>query len=99
MKLKFDFNEVTVTEFGVGRDHGGDQTFVAVPVDADVQAALSEMAQATLDAMQREQDGPAQYEPSEKHAATEYLYLPLDDDLAASFRQLHEAAQLDIDAN
>jgi len=99
MKLKFDLDEVTVTEFGVGRDQGGEQTFVAVPVDADVQAALREMAQATLATMQKDEDGPAQYEPSEKHGATEYLYLPLDDDLAASVRKLHGSAQLDIEVN
>ena len=98
MKLDFDLGKVTVTEFGVGLDQGSDQAFVAMPVDADVQAALREMAQATLDAMQKDEDGPAQYEPSEKHGATEYLYLPLGDDLATSVRSLHKAAQLDIDA-
>ena len=99
MTLKFDLDEVTVTEFGVGQDQDGAQTFVAVPVDADVQAALREMVQATLDAMYRDEDGPVEYQPSEKHGATEYLYLPLGDDLAAAVRKLHEAAQLDIDSN
>ena len=98
MKLDFDLGKVNVTEFGVGLDQGGDQAFVAMPVDADIQAALREMAQATLGAMQKDADGPAQYEPSEKHGATEYLYLPLGNDLATSIRSLHEAAQLDIDA-
>ena len=74
MKLEFDLGNVTVTEFGVGRDDGDGQTFVAVPVDADVQGALREMVQATWDAMQRDEDGPAKYEPSEKHGSTEYLY-------------------------
>ena len=99
MTLKFNLDGVTVTEFGVGRDQDGDQTFVAVPVDADVQAALREMVQATFDAMQKDEDGPAQYQPSEKHGATEYLVLPIDDVLAASVRKLHDAAQLDIDTN
>ena len=99
MTLKFDLDEVTVTEFGVGRDQDGDQTFVAVPVDADVQSALREMVQATLDAIEKDEDGPAPYQPSEKHGATEYLVLPLDDDLAESVRTLHDAAQLDIDTN
>ena len=40
MKLDFDLEKVTVTEFGVGRDDGDGQTFIAVPVDADVQTAL-----------------------------------------------------------
>lgn len=98
MNLEFDIGNVTVTEFGVGRDDGNGQTFVAVPVDADVQAALREMVQATWDAMQKDEDGPAKYEPSEKHGATEYLYVDLADDLASSLRELHEAANLDIAA-
>lgn len=96
MKLDFDLDKVTVTEFGVGRDEGDGQTFVAVPVDADVQGALREMVQATWDAMQQDEDGPAKYEPSEKHASIEYLHLPLTDDLATSVRELHEATNLDI---
>jgi len=98
MNLDFDIGNVTVTEFGVGRDDGDEQTFVAVPVDAGVQGALREMVQATWDAMQKDEDGPAKYEPSEKHGSTEYLYLPLDDELAASVRELHEAESLNIDA-
>lgn len=98
MTLEFDLGNVTITEFGVGRDDGNGQTFVAVPVDAAVQGALTEMVQATWDAMQKDQDGPAKYEPSEKHGGTEYLYLPLDNELAAFVRELHEAASLTIDA-
>jgi hypothetical protein len=97
MKLEFSLDNVSVTEFGVGRDDGNGQNFVAVPVDANVQAALREMVHATWDAMQRAENGPVKYEPAEKHGATEYLYLPLNDDLAASIRALHESAQLEID--
>jgi len=97
MKLEFDLGSVTVTEFGVGRDDGDGQTFVAVPVDADVQGALREMVQATWDAMQNDEDGPAKYQPSEKHGSTEYLYLPLKDEMASSVRELHEATNLDIE--
>lgn len=99
MTLDFDLDNVTVTEFGVGRDSGNGQTFVAVPVDKNVQGALREMVQATWDAMQRDEDGPSKYEPSEKHGGTEYLYLPINDEMGASVRGLHEAANLDIDAN
>ena len=98
MKLDFDMGKVTVAEFGVGRDDGNGQAFVAVPVDADVQAVLLEMCQATWDAMQRDEDGPAKYEASEKHGSLEYLYVPLGDDLASSVRELHEAVNLDIDS-
>ncbi|HOI98030.1 MAG TPA: DUF4868 domain-containing protein [Rectinema sp.] len=96
MKLEFNLGNVGVTEFGLGRDEGNGQTFVVVPVDTDVQAALREMVHASWDAMQNDNDGPAKYQPSEKHGDTEYLYLPLDDNLAASVRELHNAASLDI---
>jgi hypothetical protein len=97
MKLDFDLANVTVTEFGVGRDDGNRQTFVAVPVDANVQGALREMVKATWDAMQEDEGGPAKYEPSEKHASTEYLTLALSDDMASSVRELHEATNCDIE--
>lgn len=99
MRLDFDIRNVEVTEFGVGRDDGGGQTFVAVPVDVEVQAALREMVQATLDAMQKDDEGPARYEPSEKHGATEYLYLPVGDELASTVRELHEAENLAFDGH
>jgi hypothetical protein len=99
MKLEFDLGSVAVTEFGVGRDDGDGQAFVAVPVDADLQGALREMVQATWDAMQKDKDGPAKYEPSEKHGSTEYLHLPLGDDMASPLRALHEATNLDIDGS
>lgn len=99
MNLEFDFGNVTVTEFGVGRDDGDVQTFVVLPVDANVQAALREMVQATWDAMEKDEDGPGKYEPSEKHGSTEYLYLPLTHDMASSVRELHEATNLDIESS
>ncbi|MBX3146267.1 MAG: DUF4868 domain-containing protein [Gemmatimonadales bacterium] len=96
MKLEFDLGDVTLTEFGVGRDDGDAQTFVAVPVDADVQRALREMVHETWEALQKVEDGPAKYEPSEKHGSTDFLYLTLTDDMASSVRGLHEATNLDI---
>lgn len=98
MKLDFDFENISVTEFGVGLEDDNGQRFVTVPVDVGVQAVLREMAQVTRKAMQRDPDGPGKYEPSEKHGAAEYLYLPLDSELAASMRQLYEAANLVINA-
>lgn len=99
MNLKFNLDNVRVTEFGVGWDDGSGQTFVTVPVDAAVQSALCEMAEATWGAMQKDADGPTPYEPSEKHGSTEYLFLRLDDDMASAVRELHEAANLKLDAN
>lgn len=98
MNLNFDLSDVKTTEFGVGRDEDDARTFLAVPVDAKVQAALQEMVRATWDAMQGFEDGPTLYETSEKYGSIEYLHIPLSDALATSVRQLHEAANLDIDA-
>ena len=96
--LNFDFNHVHTVEFGLGRDDGDGRTFCLIAVDGDVQDALQEMAEATWAAMQGLTKKPPRYEPSEKHAGIEYLYLPLASDLAASMRELHEANNLPIDA-
>jgi hypothetical protein len=98
LSLYFDIKAVTTTEFGVGRDDGDNQSFGCVTVDGEVQVALREMAAATWDAMERQTKTPAKYEPSDKHASSEYVYLPLDDDLAAQMRKLHEANNLPVDA-
>lgn len=98
MKLAFDLNKVTTVEFGVGRDGGNGQAFVAVPVDAKVQTALREMTQATWQAMQQNEDELTKYEPSDKHGSVEYLYLPLVDDMAAGVRELHQAVNLPMDS-
>lgn len=96
--LNFDFNHIHTVEFGLGRDDGDGRTFCLIAVDGDVQDALQEMAEATWAAMQGLTKKPPGYEPSEKHAGIEYLYLPLTSDLAASMRELHEANNLPIDA-
>lgn len=98
MKLEFDLQKVTLAEFGVGREDGDGQTFVAVPVDARVQSMLGEMVQATWCAMQGDEEGPKKYEPAEKHGSLEYLYLPIGDDMASTLRGLHVAANLPMDA-
>lgn len=98
MNLAFDLQNVKVVEFGVGRDDGNGQTFAAMPVDAGVQKALREMAQATWQAMQQDEDGPTKYEPSDKHGGVEYLFLPLADDMAAGVRDLHQAVNLPMNS-
>ena len=51
MKLGFDFDTVQATEFGVGIDEDEGQRFVLIPVDADVQVALQEVAIGTREEM------------------------------------------------
>lgn len=98
MKLEFDLKNVKLTEFGIGRDGNDGQDFVVVPVDGSVQVALREMTQATWQAMQKDEDEPEKYEPSDKHGSVEYLYLPLADDMAKGVRNLHQAVNLPVDA-
>ncbi len=98
MTLTFNVNTVQVTEFGVGLDDEEGQSFNLVPVDAEVQDALREMAADTWDSMRRLSDDPPTYEPAEKHSSTEYVHLPIGHDLAEPLRDLHQAANLPIDA-
>lgn len=97
MNLNFDINNVKVTEFGVGRDDGHGRDFDRVTVDGGVQGALQEVAGATWAAMQAQTNNPPSYEPSEKHASIEYMYLPLNDPMAEAMRKLHEANNLPPD--
>lgn len=99
MKLKFDLAAVVATEFGVGREDGHHQEFVAMTVDADVQNALREIARTTWTTMQANASTPEKYDPSEKHSSIEHLYLPLGDDMATSMSDLHEAVNLPLNAD
>ena len=96
MALAFDFSDVRTTEFGVGLDKRDVSDFVCVPVDASVQVAIREMAQASLSAMQDVGQEPSLYEPSEKHAGEEYLYLPAENELTKDIRRLYNATNLPI---
>jgi hypothetical protein len=98
MPLAFDLRSVTVIEFGVGRDEEDGQLFALVPVDTSVQAALAEMVRETWSAMVERDEDPAEYEPSDKHGSAEYLILRLDNDLATTLRQLHQAESLPMSA-
>ena len=97
MTIEFDLNSVTNTEFGVGRDANGNSGFGIVPADASVQSALLSMAKTTLDKMKAYEDGPTAYEPSEKHAGTEYLVVAVGGALDAAIRELHNAENLSFD--
>src|SRR5688572_23391207 len=99
MNLGFDFQNVITVEFGVGQDDGDDQTFVFVPVDGEVQAALRQMSQTTWATMQEQAVRPEKYEPSEKYASCEHVYLSLTDPLAARMRDLHTANNLPVNGH
>ena len=99
MMLTFELNNIRVTEFGVGRDDGDVPQFVSIPVNRDVRTALIDMTRATWNAMRGAEEGPAQYQPAEKHESTEYLLVAAGDDLERSLRQLHDAENLPLDAD
>jgi hypothetical protein len=97
MKLDFDLKHVKTVEFGVGLEAGDEQTFSSMHVDKDVQSALEEMAVDTWKRLELNEGEPPEYEPSEKFAATEHVYLDLDNELAVMVKNLHTANNLDAD--
>ena len=97
MTFEFSLDAVSATEFGVGRDGDDGPVFGVVPVDAGVQSALLSMARATMDRMEETEDGPAAYEPAEKHGSTEYLVVPAGGEMDAAIRELHDAENLPFD--
>ncbi|MBS1842616.1 MAG: DUF4868 domain-containing protein [Acidobacteria bacterium] len=99
MTIDFDFKAISSTEFGVGRDEEGNEVFRLIAVDADVQAALKEMALSTIGAMNDASIEPSQYAPSEKYGGHENVFLPLDHELAKQLRQLHQATNMPLDSS
>jgi len=99
MTIDFDFRNVASTEFGVGLDEAGKEVFRLITVDANVQAALLEMASATLIAMNDASDEPTLYTPSDKYSSHEHVFLPLDDELSKQLRQLHQVTNLPLDSS
>ena len=97
MTINFDFNNITLTEFGLGLDQD-QRSYVQVPVDGDVQSSLLEMAQETSRLMTAIAATPENYQPSEKYASMEHLILALSDDMAISIKELHNAANIEEDA-
>jgi hypothetical protein len=99
VKIRFDAANVVHVEFGVGLEEEQETTFYFVPVGADVQRAIKEMAAATIEGMYEHGPEPARYDPADKHGAVEYLTLSLSDDVAEPLRNLHESANVDVDVN
>lgn len=96
MTLDFNFANVVAVEFGVGRDLDAGSAFHTMPVDADVQAALQDMAVQTWRELSELGDA-THFEPSEKYAGTEYVALPLADRWGDSLRALHTANNIPMD--
>jgi hypothetical protein len=94
--LNFDLDTVITTEFGVGYEDAEGQAYCCISVDGDVQDALQDMAVATWNSMKDITINPDRYDPSEKYSSFEHVFLPLDDNLAQTFRDVHGASNLEI---
>lgn len=98
MPLDFSLDSIQHSEFGVGRDIEGEENYALLPVDAQVQTALQEMAKNTwLTICGFEGEGRA-YEPSEKYESQEYVFLSIENALGEYLRGLHRANNMALDA-
>ena len=99
MPLDFELGLIEITEFGIGREIEERVEFVTIPVDANVQEALRDMASTTWN-MMRQAEEPLHYQPSEKYESPEYAVTPLQGDYAGVLRELHAAQMIpsDVDA-
>jgi hypothetical protein len=97
MELDIDLDHVDHVEFGVVREQDGATQAVQVPAEPAVQDALVEMVKASRDSQPANREARL-YSPSEKYAATDYVYLPIADPLAARLVALKSAADVRVDA-
>ena len=95
MPLDCDIDNIESTEFGIGRKQPG--KFYLVSVDSRVQQALRIMVRQTLAALNPGTREPPYYEPTEKYGSTEYCYVALEDPMAAVFRDLWSAVNIESD--
>ena len=96
--LDFDLRDTRTTQFGIGRLNGGSRRFSFVPVDGDVQDAIQTMTSQTVRELKKKVDSRSIFDPADKHGKREHLYVPIEDDLAAPLRMLHNAENLMIDS-
>lgn len=98
MPIVFNYENVKVTEFGLGMDDQN-RAFIFVPVDEAVQSSLIDMVEETQNQMEQKEDHPSDYEPSEKYSSIEYLTLSLSNELVKELKMLHESVNLDENIN
>lgn len=90
--LTFNIEAVDEARFGVCIRAGrGRVALYNVPIQRDVVTVLKEMAQTTGRGMLEVADTPAPYEPSNHPGGRQHLSVPIDDDMAAMFRDINEA--------
>ncbi len=89
MKLDFDLDNITLTEFGVGRGSSRNPILFDVRVNSEVKSTLYDLAQKTWEAMQSDTDRPKRFDPSELYPNTKYVYVGLSDYEVAFLKELH----------
>lgn len=101
MNLIFEFDEfddIIVTEFGVGNKIGNRVECVGIPVDIGVKKVLFEMAHGTWNEMWSAGNHPVEYDPGEKYGSTDYVFVPADGEMDDIVRGIHDANVLRIDS-
>ena len=96
MNVEFDMAQILTAEFGVGQKAGGEIQYTLLPADNTVQEALQREAASTMASIAQDTADPAQFDPAEKYGNNEYVVLPLQNELAASLAELHEADNLSL---
>lgn len=98
MPLAFGLDTIDTVEFGVGRDNEDGTEFVVIPVDANVQQALREMASNSQKIIDAAEGDVPNYQPSEKYESPEYIVTPTQGDYSGTLRHLHTAQMIPTDA-
>ena len=91
MNIDFELSNDLVAEFGVGQRVDESVHYYQLPADDTVQQALLREARSALSKIDQETVNPPHFDPAEKYEGNEYLVLPLNHELGASLRELHEA--------
>lgn len=98
MRIDFDINTIQVTDFGIGVwDDEDNPYFGKVSTNPDVQETLCQMARDTIKRFDNLDDSPELYSAAELYGSTANLYLPLDNEMAVMFNDLHTAVNLPLD--
>ncbi len=73
VSLDFDLKDIATTQFGAWKKDGEGFDIGVVDIDSKVRDKLQAMVRTTLDAMEKDKNGPKDYDPAEKHGSPEYL--------------------------
>lgn len=93
--MNFSFDAIDTVEFGVCTRRQGNIEFLDVPVHIGTATSLKEMIGTTWEKLNDIADGPGLYDPANESRGLQHVFLPLDDEMAALFRDVNEADRFD----